>query len=211
MLTDGHGTRWAASLTALERRTGRCRLVEPCPSEPQPAVSLWIPVANRDRTLWLVEKSVELGVASIRWIEWERSRSVADAARSPAFRARALTRAEAALKQSGGAWLPRMVEPAPLDEALTLDRAPNEVRWLADARGEPSFVVANRLSLAVAKAPHAVSVLVGPEGGFTEEEAARCSAAGFDSVSIGTRTLRFETAAIAMLGLAASALAVARP
>ena len=209
-LTDGRGARWEAEFAALERRSARCRLLKERSPEPAPAVALWIPVANRDRTLWLVEKSVELGVRALRWIEWERSRSVADAARSDAFRARARTRAEAALKQSGGSWVPEMFDVIGLEEALALECAPNESRWLADARGESALEVATRLRSSIAVQSPRVTVLVGPEGGFTSQEAEACQAAGFRVVAYGLNTLRFETAAIGILGLAVSALARAR-
>jgi 16S rRNA (uracil1498-N3)-methyltransferase len=47
----------------------------------------------------------------------------------------------------------------------------------------------------------AVAVLVGPEGGWTEQEVAQALAHGFVTVSLGPRMLRTETAAITLIGL----------
>ncbi len=52
------------------------------------------------------------------------------------------------------------------------------------------------------RSPHAVSLLVGPEGGFTPSEAAAAQSAGIKSVSVGPRILRAETAGIAAVTLA---------
>ncbi|MCG8470153.1 MAG: RsmE family RNA methyltransferase [Gemmatimonadetes bacterium] len=201
-LTDGRGRRWISELSHLERRSARCRLVSRRSDEKRNAVALWIPVASRDRTLWLVEKSVELGVGALRWIEWERSRSVADGARSATFLERARRRAEAAVKQSRGAWLPPLEPVVPLADALRDTAAEASVRWLADVRGTP----VSALRRPIANAGEATTtLLVGPEGGGTAAELDACAAAGFELVSLGSRTLRFETAAIALL-VAASAL-----
>ena len=51
------------------------------------------------------------------------------------------------------------------------------------------------------KPAHSVTVLIGPEGGLTQEEQERARAAGFVGVRLGPRVLRTETAAIAALTL----------
>ncbi len=199
-ITDGKGAAWSARVVESGRRRTTCRLEALLPAEGPTPVDLWMPVAHRDRSLWLVEKAVELGVRSISWVVWGRSASVADAGRSAGFAERARRRALAALKQSGGAHLPELSEPVGL--ALALGRVPADTaRWLADAEGEPLLQAAREGDAREA------SILIGPEGGARDEERTACLEAGFRPVSLGPRTLRFETAALVALALARAAFA----
>ncbi len=199
LITDGRSRRWVAELTRTGRHDVACRLLESRPAPPPWPVSLWAPVGNRERSLWLVEKAVELGAASIRFVELERSRSVTDAGRSPGFLERARRRAIGALTQSGGAVLPRLIGPQELDEALET-REGGETAWLADPEGAPFHDVVG------SAAWDGAIWMVGPEGGLSAGEGRRVREAGFGMVSLGPRTLRFETAAVAGLASVAAAL-----
>ena len=198
-LTDGRGRRWRGRLMRLDRRRVTCLVLEPLPVVDPWPIELWAPVGGRDRSLWLIEKATEIGVRTIRFVEWERSRSVADAGRSKGFVAKALRRAESALTQSGGSRLPEIESPAELREVLALPRG--EVRLLADPAG-----AAPRSALRGAEAGREVVLLVGPEGGATAGEKARCAAAGFEPMRLGPRTLRFETAGVVGLACILAAL-----
>ena len=61
----------------------------------------------------------------------------------------------------------------------------------------------NRLKSVLGSLPHpeTVAVLVGPEGGLTQEEVAAATRAGFIPVTIGSRILRTETAGMALLAI----------
>ncbi|WP_419937729.1 RsmE family RNA methyltransferase [Candidatus Palauibacter sp.] len=207
VVIDGAGSRWEAELAALDRRRASCRLLAPLPPEPALPLHLWAPVANRDRSLWLVEKVVELGAATITWIEWERSRSVADAGRSDGFLRRAEGRARAALKQSGRGWLPRLEGPLTPAEAFGRYGRQEGAGWLADAVGRPLRGGAVARGSEGRPAGRPLTVAVGPEGGLTSSERRRCSEAGFESVSLSRATLRFETAAVVAVASAAAMLA----
>lgn len=200
---DGAGSRWEAELVALDRRRASCRLLAPLPAEPALPLHLWAPVANRDRSLWLVEKVVELGVAAITWIEWGRSRSVADAGRSESFLRRAEGRARAALKQSGRSWLPRLKGfPVP-EEAFGRHEGAG---WLADAEGRPWLAAGIALGQEGQRVGNGLTIAVGPEGGLTGSERRRCSEAGFELVALSPAVLRFETAAVVAVAAAAAML-----
>ncbi|MDH3732846.1 MAG: 16S rRNA (uracil(1498)-N(3))-methyltransferase [Gemmatimonadota bacterium] len=140
-LTDGRGGRWAGRVAALERRSASITLGTAMRSAPDYALDLWAPVGHKDRSLWLVEKAVEIGVRTICFVEFAGSRSVADAGRSDAFSERARRRAIAALKQCGGSRLPVISIGRGLAECLeALDE--DRVRWLVDLRGSPVAGVA---------------------------------------------------------------------
>ena len=202
-VTDGKGRCWEGELVELDRRRARCRLPRALPVRPPLPLRVWAPVANRDRSLWLVEKVVELGASAVTWIEWERLRSVGDAGRSEGFRRRAGKRVRAAVTQSGGSWLPRLDGPLTLEEALA---GHDGAGWLADVSG-PSLLAGGALRDPCRSGHRSpLTLAVGPEGGLTRAERRRCVEAGFELVSLGRGTLRFETAAIAAVALASAIL-----
>ncbi len=199
-VTDGQGSLW---LARLERDADglACRLETHLSAPPPLSVTLGFGVSNKQRTLTLVEKAVELGAAVLQPIGFARSASVADAAWSRAFWAKAARRAATAMEQGGGAWLPRIHDPIPLHSYLDGVRGPGDgsLRVLLDASGT------EHLDRVMAERDDSGRVIVvGPEGGLEAAEIAACREAGFRIAHIGHRVLRFETAAIAALVLVAA-------
>jgi 16S rRNA (uracil1498-N3)-methyltransferase len=164
---------------------------------PPPPVHLLLPVADRDRMLWMAEKAAELNVATWRPVLWHRSRSVAPRGDGPTFRAKVRARMIAALLQSRSAWLPAIHPEATPERAIAA--APSGLRLVAEWGGEP-------IAAAATSAP--VSIAIGPEGGFEERELALLRGGGFRAVSLGDSILRFETAAVAAVAVARAMLAV---
>jgi 16S rRNA (uracil1498-N3)-methyltransferase len=162
-----------------------------------PAVHLLVPIADRDRMLWLAEKATELGVTSWRAVRWRRSLSVAPRGEGEGFRAKVAARMRSALEQSGAAWLPEILPEADVKDIVAVD---NGSRYLLTAgapgmlRGGPGAVVAP------------VTLALGPEGGIDADEDAELQAAGFRPVSVAPHVLRFETAGVAAVTLARAAL-----
>ena len=190
---DGYGLVGAGRLV----RNGREWLVQVESAEraPRPAeLVLAVGAGDRDRFAWVVEKAVELGVTAVIPVETARTSGVATRVRAqhlPKLQRQALE----ALKQCGAAWVCTVEEPLAL-EAL-LQRPRSGLAWLGHASGDPP-------AASLDDAP--VTVLIGPEGGLEEEETRAAVASGYRPVSLGTHTLRFETAAIA----AAAAVNAAR-
>lgn len=194
-VTDGEGALWTATLERKGRERPAVRLEEEVPAPPPLPVELAFGVANRKRTLWLVEKAVELGALALQPVEFARSRSVADAARGEAFREKARRRAVSALKQCGGALLPDLRPASDLQPYLAHARALEGPGVLLE--GEAGLSLRRALEGWGGEPP--ARVLLGPEGGLTEEERGMCREAGYRSASLGRRVLRFETAAVAAL------------
>lgn len=167
--------------------------------EPPPVIHLMLPIADRDRMLWLAEKATELGVFSWRPVLWKRSRNVNPRGEGVGFQTRVRARMVSALTQCGGAWLPVLYPDAPPDRALSA--CPAGARWLLDAHGESATALP-------VSAP--ITIALGPEGGLDPSERADMLAAGFTPVKLAPDTLRFETAAIAALGIARAALTASR-
>lgn len=170
-------------------------------ASPLPPVHLLVPIADKDRMLWLAEKVAELGATSWRPVMYRRSRSVKPRGEGPTFNSRVKARMGSALEQSGGRWLPSLYPESTLQRAvasLPIDGA----RLVLDPSGS-----------GIMRVPHAapVTLAIGPEGGLDDEEMALLTAAGFVAAAIGGGILRFETAAVAATAIVRSALAEARP
>lgn len=197
-LRDGAGLVGRGTLVKFAKGQASVEIehVESRPAPPD--VHLMVPVADRERLLWLAEKAGELACTSWRPVLWRRSRSVAPRGEGPAFQAKVRARMAGALAQSQGAWLPQIFPEANLERALLA--APPGDRIVLDADG-PSLIGSIARQLV---AP--VVIAIGPEGGIEDDELAAVIAAGFRPASMGNGILRFETAAIAALAMARTAL-----
>jgi 16S rRNA (uracil1498-N3)-methyltransferase len=191
-ILDGAGLRAAGQLV----QQGRGWMVEIGPVEregPPPDLTLAVGAGDRERFSWLVEKAVELGVTRIVPLETEHTVGVATRLKQshlPRLRRTVLD----ALKQCGSAWAPTIDELFSLDRFLQRPRAAHS--WLAEQTGATVPVELDSTPL---------TILVGPEGGFTERERAQVLEAGYSPVTFGAHTLRFETAALAAAALASQA------
>ena len=102
----------------------------------------------------------------------------------------------AAMKQCGRSFLPMVRELTSLDDLLHHTK-PFHHKIIAHEK------VAHQISSQHIhiESGQSVLILIGPEGGFSDEEVERCIAAGFAQKYLGERRLRTETAAIVMAGL----------
>ncbi|MCY7305571.1 MAG: 16S rRNA (uracil(1498)-N(3))-methyltransferase [Rhodoferax sp.] len=169
--------------------------------EAERAIHLVIGMPANERMDWLVEKATELGVTSIQPLMTERS-----VVRLSEERARRRTEhwtgiAIAACEQCGRNQVPVVWAASGLAQwANTLPPG---------AVGDGRFVLSlqtgstplRRLIAGLDFKPRAVTLLVGPEGGLSATEEATVISLGFAPVSLGTRVLRSETAALAGLTL----------
>ncbi len=202
-LTDGRGQAALGTLTTVTRSSADVRVVE-ATIVPRPyPIHVLVPVADRERMLWLAEKCVELQAASWRPVHWHRSVSVSTRGTGAAFTDRVAARMQAALTQSRGAWLPEVRDAAAVEQVL--HQAPPGARIVLDPDGTPLLAVVRE------HAAQAVTIAVGPEGGYEDAELARLVAAGFVRASLGDTILRFETAAVAALAIVRAATAATRP
>jgi 16S rRNA (uracil1498-N3)-methyltransferase len=193
-LRDGEGGIGVGQLVQLSKTHAQVEVTAVVRVEPLPPVHLLVPVADRDRMLWLAEKCAELGATSWRPVLWRRSRSVSPRGEGVNFQAKVRARMEGALAQSEGAWLPQPFPEANLERAILA--APAGDRVVLDPAGAPLVGPSSpplRQPLVIA---------VGPEGGIERDELAQLTRAGFRPVGLGPTILRFETAAMAALAMA---------
>jgi 16S rRNA (uracil1498-N3)-methyltransferase len=186
LIFDGQSGEWLARISdaakkrmtlAVERRT----------REPEVIPNVWLAFApvKRSQTDWLVEKATELGAA--RLLPVMTQRTVAERVKLERLEAIAIEAAE----QCGRTRLPEIVEPVSLKRLLAARDTGRRLYFADEGGGEPaiaSFV------------PGPALILLGPEGGFTDEERTLIrSVPNTIPVSLGPRILRAETAALAAL------------
>ena len=192
-LRDGTGHSGDGRLVRLAKSQAIVELLTVVDHPPPPPVHLLVPVADRDRMLWLAEKAVELGIASWSPVFYRRSRSVGSRGEGAAFEQKVRARMRSALAQSEAAWLPTLHADATLDSALTA--APIGARLVGDPDGGAALD-------APVPPGEAVTVAVGPEGGFEPEELETLRTGGFRPVALPGNILRFETAAVLAVAFA---------
>jgi 16S rRNA (uracil1498-N3)-methyltransferase len=164
---------------------------------PTPALTIAVALPKGPRQDTLIEKCTELGVASVRPLETERSVSSASEHRLSKWQRTAIE----AAKQSGQCWVPELHPLASIDEVVKA-ASDYDVMLVADVGGGP---------LPDLRAARRVLALVGPEGGWTETERAKLLAAGASAISLGPNILRIETAAIALAAIVHAAQTNPRP
>lgn len=173
-------------------------LGEEVPAALPPQVYLLLAVFKFDRFEWALEKATELGIARLTPVLARRTDAhLASAAGKRVERWRRVAR-EAA-EQSRRTTPPEVADPAKLASALGEARGTRIV--LAESEQGTT------LKQALASATEPVSLAIGPEGGWTNDELKRFVEAGWTPASLGPTTLRAETAAIAALAICFSELA----
>ena len=176
------------------------RTLEKLPAPPASArFELYAALIKFDRFEWIVEKATELGVTEIVPIEATRSeRGLEKAAAKRVERWRRI--ALEASQQSRRAHLPEIAEPVPLAQALA---STGTYRYVLDEAPGAALLLS---ALPTARAAQdTVAILTGPEGGWTDEERASFTSAGWIPVSMGPLILRAETAVIASLAVVTQA------
>ncbi len=185
-VVDGRGTNYKAVIT--EANAKRCGFaVEQTRREAERPYRVHLAVAptkNLDRTEWLVEKLVEVGVDQLSFINCAHSE------RRVLKTERLVKKAIAAMKQAGRATLPMIDDLQPFAGFLK--------NSLGDQQGFIAHVdFDNPVLLKQAAQPlGSYVVLIGPEGGFSELEVSQARLAGYHGVSLGNYRLRTETAGL---------------
>ena len=194
-ICDGEGGNFAAQVATLEPRGATLRILgrlDAWGESPLPLV-LGIGLAKGEAADAVVRQTTEMGVSRIFPFISERSERLTPE-RAARRRERWRRLARESIKSCQRSMLP-LIEP-PRDFAAALD-GPEEVKlifWEEERGGglEPVLQLPR---------PQDVRVLIGPEGGFSNGEAALAREAGFRSLSLGPRLLKVATAALAAITL----------
>ena len=188
-LFDGRGREWPARVASLGRDRVELDAGKPVIDSLPAAIPLTLAVAlpKGDRQKWMVEKLTELGAA--RLIPLETTRGVAEATASAQARLERVV--IEACKQCGRNTLMEITAGRPLDRLLA--EMPADACVAIAHPGGKQLDAATMVTTATE-----MIALVGPEGGFTDEELCIADRAGVIRISLGPHILRVETAAIAL-------------
>ncbi len=190
LIFDGNNGEWLASINEISKKNGNLLCIKQ--TKPQinpPDLWLYFSPLKKTRTDFIIEKATELGVRKIIPIQTEHTN--ADRIRIDRLNAHAREAAE----QCGGTYIPKILELQKLNEALK--NFPSDRKLLfCDEELKQSKVKFK--SLAKGK----WSILIGPEGGFSDIERNHLLALEFTHrISLGPRILRADTAAVTAISL----------
>ena len=199
VVIDGTGEEHAAELVSVGRDEALARrMATTVPDvEPHHEITLLQGIPKSDKMDYIIQKAVELGVSRIVPV-----RTAHVVGREPADITNRLIRwnriAREAVKQSRRTRIPEVLPPMSLEAAadaylgdLGILLYENERK--KDLKALLKWYTMNRY--------HRLSLLVGPEGGFSTAEAEYLAKCGFESVTLGNRILRTETASLAALAM----------
>lgn len=193
VLFNGNGKAYPALPEVLEKRRASVRILreEATDNESPLNITLVQAVSAAERMDFTLQKSVELGVAEICPVISERCVVRLSGERAEKRVARWQEIVVSACEQSGRNIVPKVL---PLTTyAQALQQLPQETSKLL-----MSLNRAQKLS-DVQPQSGKVVFMVGPEGGWTEKEEQQAFDAGFQSVTLGKRVLRTETASLAAI------------
>ena len=191
---DGKGGEYAATITSITKKRVFIDVGPPTNNHNESPLftELAIGVSKGERMDWVVQKSTELGVNAIVPLLTERSEVKLSPERWEKKVAHWREVVISACEQCGRNQLPTLREPQPFARYISVC---NSDLKLIFHPGESNFNVTNFPQ------QNSVVLLIGPEGGFSEDEVAQAKSGGFDSWALGPRILRTETAPIVALSV----------
>ena len=191
-LCDGAGKDYLCYIDEITDKCVTCSIAEATTngSEPSYKATVYQALAKGDRFDTVIQKSVECGAYRIVPVMTKRCTVKLEKKDFEKKCARWNKIAEEAAKQCGRGIVPTVAEPVTLDVMLE-EFAGSELPLFCYEEGYYPI----RAAVEKVSSPDTVAILIGPEGGFAEEEARAVAEAGILPVSLGKRILRTESAA----------------
>jgi 16S rRNA (uracil1498-N3)-methyltransferase len=189
---NGQGIEWQARFVQLDARTGSLELEnvlreEPPTHAPVTLAISWLKGAAMDT---VVQKSTELGVSRLQVLHSERSNVTVDARRTSNKLRHWQQIAVSASEQSNRLYVPEILPPISVSELLASSGDSRQVMLDLDAA-----------LLDVGALPQPLTLLIGPEGGWSDSERQLAESHGIQRASLGELTLRAETTPLVALAV----------
>jgi len=197
---NGDGFDYDCELTAIKKNIVMVKITnaKKVNNESPLNITLLQAVSSGDRMDFTIQKAVELGVSCIQPITSQRSVVKLSAERAEKRTEHWQNVAISACEQSGRAFVPKVFQPMSLENWLSRNPIANATRILLNPIG------AKRLA-EIQKPATEIQLLIGAEGGLSQSEITLASAHGFQSLVLGPRILRTETAALTAISVMQSA------
>ena len=195
-LCDGEGMFYDATLTDFSDKTVTAKISASytAPTEPDVQLTVFQGVPKNPKLETIVKKLTEIG--AVRIVPMDTKRAVAKLDKSAKVE-RLRKIAQEAAKQSKRGIVPEVLDAVPFKKAVEM--ASEADLALIPYEEETEVSIKKALS---GKTPKTVSVMIGPEGGFEKEEVLLAKDAGIQSVTLGKRILRTETAPLTVASVA---------
>ena len=199
LVLDNAGNEYDVELEIVAPRTteGRILASRPALGEPGLYLTLYLGLTQREKFEWMLQKCTEVGASEFVPVVAGRS-LVQSPDDSPSRMDRWQRILQEAAEQSGRGRIPRLLPSLHWEDALAHFQNANQPGLIA-WEGEKFHPI--HAALDTMGNPTDLSVFVGPEGGYSEEEIAQACQAGLVPVSLGARILRMETAAVVAAAL----------
>ena len=197
-LFNGDGGEYVAELLSVEKRraTVAVKLFLERDLELPFAVTLAQALPEASKMDWIIEKAVEMGVAAIAPLAAQRCVVRLSGERAEKRQAHWQGVIESASEQCGRNRLAQLAPVEPFNGWI--GQTGLHKRILLSPRGTQSLA-----QWARHQPPQALTLMIGPEGGFTDQEENAAIAAGALALTMGPRVLRTETAGISAMGILA--------
>ena len=192
-LFNGNGHSYPTRLLSLAKRQAVAEVLseQTANNESPLAISLIQAVSSGERMDFTLQKSVEMGVTEIFPVTSARSIVKLSGERAEKRQERWQEIVIAACEQCGRNRIPTVHPLLPLPQRLQ-QLPQSDVRLLMGLHHPTSLK-------AIQPAPQRITLMIGPEGGWSPEEEAAAFQTGFQSILLGKRVLRTETAALAAI------------
>ena len=178
--TDGNGKLFLGKL--INRDTATIVKLIKTQKKPLPKIYIISAPVRWERTRFMVEKSVELGVSGLIFMNTNRTTRLETESKLK----KVTLIARNAIKQCGSLYIPSVLR------FSDFDFPPNSTKLMLDPEGETTLSKIIHIK-------ERVVIAVGPEGGFTKEEKTSFESMEFKKIKMGSRILRTETAVIVAL------------
>ena len=198
LVFNGRDGEWQASIAGRKRPDSLTVMVQTRPQDRLPDIAYVFAPLKHARLDYMVQKAVEMGVSSLQPVLTRFTQ--VSRVNSERMRANVIEAAE----QCGILSLAEVAEPTPLDRYLTKREVQRLLVFCDEAAEVANPIQALQNGLAAADG---IDILIGPEGGFAEEERALLLRQPKTlRLSLGPRILRADTAGVAALALVQAAL-----
>ena len=193
ILFNGEGGEYSAEISAVHKKHVDVSVKEFAAENRQShlQLELAIGISRGERMDWVLQKATELGVTKITPLMSERTEVKLGGERADKKMEHWQQILISACEQCQRNLLPELSEPKQFSD------------WISECNAELKFVLhhRNNQGLPQDKTTQSVALLIGPEGGLSDDEIAQAIAYKFSALTLGPRVLRTETAPLAAISL----------
>lgn len=199
-LVSCDGSSNLCQLCSLDETTAVAEIIEENYKDTNLSIDIYLfqGLPKSDKMELIIQKAVELGVKAIVPVEMSRCVVKLEEKKKKSKQTRWQAIAESAAKQSKRNAVPQVYEAVSYKKALEIAK---KLDILLVPYENKDGMVATKEAITKIKSGMSVGIIIGPEGGFEENEIDAAIKSGGNSISLGKRILRTETAAITAVGM----------